>query len=112
MDKISFKLFKSVEIRIGEIVEVNNFPEAINSAYKIKVDLGKKIGIKQSSAQLTNLYTKEELIGKQVLVVVNFHPKQIGPFLSECLITGFYREDKSVVLATSDKKVPNGTLLA
>ena len=112
MDNISFKLFKSVDIRVGEIIEVNDFPEAIKPAYKIIVDLGKKIGIKQSSAQITTLYKKDELIGKQVLVVTNFRPKQIGPFLSECLITGFYREDKSVVLATSDKKISNGTLLA
>lgn len=112
MDNITFDHFKTVEIRVGEIIEVNDFPEAINPAYKIKVDLGDKIGIKKSSAQITKLYSKEDLIGKQVLVVTNFHPKQIGPFISECLITGFYRDEKNVVLATSDKKVPNGTLLA
>ena len=111
MEKISWNDFKKVEIRIGEIIEVTDFPEAIKPAYQIKIDLGESIGIKQSSAQITALYSKEELLGKQVLVIVNFHSKKIGPFISECLITGFYRDNNSVVLATSDKKVPNGTLL-
>ena len=108
---ITWNDFKKIEIRIGTIIEVNDFPEATKPAYQIKVDLGKKIGVKKSSAQITSLYSREELIDKQVLVVVNFHPKKIGPFISECLITGFYNNNSSVVLATSDKRVPNGSLL-
>ena len=112
MENITWDEFKKVEIRIGTIIEVNNFPEAIKAAYQIKVDLGYKIGIKNSSAQITNLYSKDELINKQVIVVVNFAPKKIGPFTSECLITGFYRTDNEVILAIPDKSIPNGTLLA
>ena len=110
MSQISWDDFQKVEIRVGTIIEVNDFPEAIKPAYQLKVDLGEKIGVKQSSAQITDLYSKEELIGKQVVVVVNFPPKKIGPFISECLVTGFYRKDQSVVLAIPDKKVPNGSL--
>ena len=112
MNKIEWNDFKKVEIRVGTIIEVNDFPEAIKPAYQLKVDLGEKIGIKQSSAQITDLYSKEDLIGKQVMVVTNLSPKKIGPFTSECLITGFYRSDDLVVLATTDKEVENGSLLA
>ena len=112
MNNITWDEFKKVEIRIGTIIEVNNFPEAIKPAYQIKVDLGDKIGIKNSSAQITNLYSRNELINKQVIAIVNFYPKKIGPFISECLITGFYRNGNEVVLAVPDKAVPNGTLLA
>ena len=112
MENITWDEFKKVEIRIGTIIEVNNFPEAIKAAYQIKVDLGHRIGIKNSSAQITNLYSKNELINKQVIVVVNFAPKKIGAFTSECLITGFYRTDNEVVLAIPDKSIPNGALLA
>ena len=111
MKNITWDEFKKIEIRVGTIIEVNDFPEAIKPAYQIKVDLGSKIGIKQSSAQITDLYTKEELIGKQVLVVTNFAPKQIGPFMSECLITGFHREDNKVVLAVPEQSINNGTVL-
>ena len=110
MSQITWDDFQKVEIRIGTIIEVNDFPEAIKPAYQLKVDLGEKIGIKQSSAQITDLYSKEELIGKQVVAIVNFPPKKIGPFISECLVTGFNRKDQSVVLAIPDKKVPNGLL--
>ena len=109
---ISWSEFQKVEIRIGTIIEVNDFPEAIKPAYQLKINLGEKIGIKQSSAQITALYNKKDLIGKQVMVVVNLGSKKIGSFTSECLVTGFYRKDKIVVLATPDKKVPNGSLLA
>tara|TARA_Y100000590_G_C15476118_1_gene922154 strand:+ start:543 stop:878 length:336 start_codon:yes stop_codon:yes gene_type:complete len=109
---ITWEEFRKVEIRVGTIVEINDFPEAYNPAYKLKVDLGKKIGVKNSSAQITDLYKKKDLINKKVIVVVNLEPKQIGPFISECLIAGFYREDKAVVLATPDKNVPNGSLLS
>ena len=109
---ISWKEFQRVEIRVGTIIEVYDFPEAIKPAYQLKIDLGKRIGIKQSSAQITDLYSKDDLIGKQVIAVTNFFPKKIGPFTSDCLITGFYQEDKSVVLAIPDKKILNGSLLA
>ena len=97
MNNITWDEFKKVEIRVGTIIEVNDFPEAIKAAYQIKVDLGKKIGIKQSSAQITDLYSKNDLINKQVIVVVNFLPKKIGPFISECLITGFYNDGNKVM---------------
>ena len=112
MSVISWSEFQKVEIRIGTIIEVNDFPEAIKPAYQLKVDLGEKIGIKKSSAQITDLYSKQELIGKQVIVVVNLSPKKIGPFISECLVTGFYTEGQNVILAIPDKKVVNGCLLA
>ena len=111
MKNITWDEFKKIEIRVGTIIEVNDFPEAIKPAYQIKVDLGKKIGIKQSSAQITDLYSKNNLIDRQVIVVVNFPPKKIGPFISECLITGFYRSDNNVVLAKPDESIPNGTRL-
>ena len=112
MKNINWNDFKKVEIRVGTIVEAKDFPEAIKAAYQLKVDLGEKIGIKQSSAQITDLYSKDDLIGQQVLVVVNLFPKKIGPFISDCLVTGFYKENKAVVLAMPDKKVKNGTLLS
>ena len=112
MNNITWEEFLKVEIRVGTIIEINDFPEAIKPAYKIKVDLGEQLGIKQSSAQITDLYSKEDLINKQVVVVVNFPPKKIGSFISECLITGFYRNDKKVVLAVQDKSISNGSLLA
>ena len=112
MDNILFEEFKKIDIRIGTIIEVKDFPQAIKPAYQLKVNLGKDIGIKNTSAQITDLYTKEELINKQVIVVVNFPPKQIGPFISECLITGFYSKGKNVVLAVPDKKIVNGLRLA
>ena len=111
MTNISWDEFQKVEIRAGTIIAAENFPEAIKPAYKLKVDLGEKIGIKESSAQITDLYSKEDLIGRQVLAVVNLFPKKIGPFLSECLITGFYNSNNEVVLANSDQKVENGSLL-
>ncbi len=111
MNNISWDEFKKIEVRIGTIIEVNDFPEAIKPAYQLKIDLGKQIGYKKSSAQITELYSKNELLGKQVLVVVNLSPKKIGPFISNCLITGFEIDNKGVVLSTPDKSVPNGTLL-
>ena len=111
MKHITWNEFKKIEIRVGTIIEVNEFPEAIKPAYQIKVDLGKKIGIKKSSAQITDLYSKNDLINKQVIVIVNFPPKKIGPFNSECLITGFYNKDNKVILAIPEKLIPNGTRL-
>ena len=101
-----------MELRVGTIIEVNDFPKARNPSYILKVDFGAEIGVKKSSAQITVLYTKEELIGKKVVAVTNFPSKQIGPIMSECLVTGFHREDGAVVLATPDLSVPNGTRLA
>ena len=111
MDSISWRDFEKVELRVGTVLAAEQFPEARKSAYKLKVDFGSEIGIKQSSVQITVHYRLEELVGRQVLGVVNFPPKRIGPFVSECLICGFYREDGSVVLAVPDKPVPNGAKL-
>jgi tRNA-binding protein len=112
METISWADFEKVELRIGTIIEVEDFPEARVPAFKLKVDFGDEIGIKKSSAQITDLYNKTDLLGRQVLAVVNFPPKQIGPMRSECLVTGFHRQDGAVVLARLDSDVPNGARLA
>ena len=111
MKKISWQDFVKVELRVGTIIEADDFPEARKPAYKLLVDFGPDIGIKKSSAQITHHYTKKQLIGKQVLGVVNFPEKQIGPFMSQCLVTGFYDESGNVVLAVPDKKIENGKKL-
>ena len=111
MKNINWDNFKEIDMRIGTIIEVNDFPEALNPAFQLKIDLGKEVGVKQSSAQITDIYNKSDLLGKQVIVVVNLEPKKIGPFISDCLVTGFYINDKSVVLASADRKVQNGTRL-
>jgi tRNA-binding protein len=111
METIEWADFEKVQLLAGTIVEVEEFPEARKPAYKLKIDLGEKIGVKRSSAQVTTLYTKEELLGRQVLCVVNFKAKQIGPYISEVLTTGFI-EEGGVVLAVPDKRVPNGSKLA
>lgn len=112
VETIEWLDFERMELRAGTIVVVEDFPEARKPAYKLTVDFGPELGIKRSSAQITTLYTKDELVGRQVLAVVNFPPKQIGPFRSEVLVTGFYREDGAVVLAVPDQSVPNGAKLA
>ena len=111
MDTITWEDFEKIEMRSGTIIDVQEFPEARKPAYKLWIDFGEKIGIKKSSAQITDLYSKEELIGKQVICVINFPKKQIGPFMSECLVTGLIQEDGSVVLAVPDKKTKNGLKL-
>lgn len=112
MDTIAWDDFEKVELRVGTITAVDEFPEARKPAYKLTVDFGDEVGTRRSSAQITDLYTPENLVGRQVLAVVNFPPKRIGPFLSECLVTGFVRADGSVVLAVPDSAVPNGLRLA
>ena len=112
METISWAEFEKVELRVGTIVEVEDFPEARKPAFKLKVDFGDEIGVKKSSAQITDLYKREDLIGRQVLAVINFPPRQIGPVRSECLVTGFHREDGAVVLAGPESNVPNGAKLA
>lgn len=112
METIEWSDFERVQIRAGTIVAVADFPEARQPAYKLRVDFGAELGVLRSSAQITDLYSREELEGRQVLAVVNFPAKQIGPIRSECLVTGLHREDGAVVLAVPDKPVPNGTRLA
>ncbi len=109
---ITWDDFAKIELRVGTVVAVEDFPEARKPAYKLRVDFGEQIGVKSSSAQITDLYSKEDLLHRQVIAVTNFPKKQIGPFFSECLITGFYRQDGTVVLAVPDQQAPNGALLA
>ena len=112
MPEIGWDDFQKVELRIGTILEVEDFPEARKPAWKLTVDFGDEIGRRRASAQITDLYTSEKLVGKQVVGVVNFPPKQIGPFMSECLVTGFVQADGSVVLVVPDKPVANGLRLS
>lgn len=112
MNEIEWADFQKVELLIGTIIEVSDFPKARNPSYILKVDFGEKIGIRKSSAQITDLYTKDDLLNKQVVAVVNFPAKQIGPIMSECLITGFHQQDGAVVLAVPDQEVSNGVRLA
>lgn|SRR5690554_4303748 len=108
---ITWDDFEKVELRVGTIIEVEDFPEARKPAYKLKVDFGVEIGVRKSSAQITELYDKETLKGKQVLAVTNFPPKQIGPFMSECLVTGVQTEAGAVALLRPDIPVENGKRL-
>ena len=104
--------FFDTELRVGEIVKAEIFKEAKKPAIKLAIDFGDSIGIKKSSAQITDLYEPKDLIGKQVIAVTNFPKKQIGPMMSECLVTGFLQSDGSVVLAVPDKQVSNGLRLS
>lgn len=112
METIDWNDFEKVELRVGTIVEVEDFPEARKPAYKLKINFGEEIGMRKSSAQITDIYQKDDLLGRQIVGVVNFPAKQIGPMRSECLVTGFHREDGAVVLARPDSEVPNGAKLA
>jgi len=111
METITWADFERVELRAGTIVRVEDFPKAKKPAYRLWVDLG-ELGIKKSSAQITHLYDKSGLIGRQVICVVNFPPRQVADFMSEILVTGFVQADDGVVLAVPDKPVPNGLRLA
>ena len=106
-NSLSWEEFEKVEMRVGTVVSAEDFPEARSPAYKLEIDFGKDFGIKKSSAQITTLYTKQELVGKQVVAVVNFPKKQIGPFMSECLVLGAVN-GKDVILLTPNLNVENG----
>jgi tRNA-binding protein len=106
--KISYAEFEAVDIRVGTIIDVQPFPEARKPAFKLRIDFGPEIGVKKSSAQITKHYTADDLVGRQVMAVVNFPPRQIGRFMSEVLTLGFPDEEGGVVLAAPTLPVPNG----
>ena len=108
---ISYEDFTKVDIRVGQIINVEEFPAAKKPALKLFIDFGPQIGIKKTSAQITSLYSKENLIGKQVLAVVNFPAKQVGSFMSEVLVLGLSNESNAIVLIAPDQEVPNGQKL-
>jgi tRNA-binding protein len=107
MHTIEWQDFEKIDLRAGTILEVSDFPKAKKPAWQLTIDFG-ALGIRRSSAQITDLYDKQELVGKQVIAIVNFPPKQIANFFSECLVLGVYTDKKEVVLLTPDKKVTNG----
>lgn len=112
MGDLTWQEFERVELRVGTVVAAEPFPEARKPAYKLTVDFGAAVGLRRSSAQITDHYQLDELVGKQVIGVVNFPRKQIGPFMSECLITGLVEPDGGVILAVPDKPCANGLRLA
>jgi len=105
---LEWQEFEKVEMRVGTILDVNDFPEARKPAYQLTIDFGTEIGIKKSSAQIIKRYKKEDLKGKQIIAVINFPKKQIGKYMSECLVLGSVGTDNDIVLLTSDLKVENG----
>ena len=110
-DTISFDDFARVDIRVGTVTHAEPFPEARKPAIKLWVDYGPEIGVKKSSAQITTHYTPERLVGRQILAVVNFPPRQIGPFMSEALVLGLHDAGGEIVLIAPDQPVPNGEKL-
>jgi tRNA-binding protein len=106
--EINWQDFEKVEMRVGTIIEVNDFPEARNPAYQLKIDFGKEIGLLKSSAQITKRYLKEDLLNKQIVAVVNFPKKQIGKFMSECLVLGAMGDENDIVLLSPHINVENG----
>lgn len=108
MDIISWSDFEKIDIRAGTIISVDDFPKARKPAYRLLIDFGQEFGTKRSSAQVTTLYTKDELLNRQVIAVVNFPAKQIADFTSECLVLGVYDENKDVILLQPGKPVTNG----
>ncbi|RSM33269.1 tRNA-binding protein [Aeromonas salmonicida] len=111
MQTISWQQFEMIELRVGTLVRAEPFPEARRPAYKVWADFGPELGVRKSSAQITDLYQPEDLVGRQIVAVVNFPPKQIGPIQSEFLLTGFYRADGAVVMAIPEQAVENGAKL-
>lgn len=111
MQTIVYKDFNKIELRLGTIIRVEAFAKAKNPSYKIWIDLGEEVGVKKSSAQITQQYAPDDLIGRQVICVCNFEPKQIADFMSEVLVTGFTAEDGGIILAGVDQPVPNGARL-
>ena len=111
METISWDDFSRVELRVGRVIDAHVFAEARKPAYVLQIDFGSGIGVRKSSAQITKLYAPEELVGKLVVGVVNFPKKQIGPLMSECLVTGFYDANGDVALCVPDKPVPLGAKL-
>lgn len=105
---LTWEEFEKVEMRVGTIIEVNDFPEARKPAYQLTIDFGTEIGIRKSSAQITKRYTKDALVNRQIVAVVNFPKKQIGKFMSECLVLGSVGADNDIVLLAPDTKVENG----
>lgn len=111
METITWNEFEKVELRVGKILSAEVFKEARKPAYVLQIDFGEEIGLRKSSAQITKHYTPEELVGRLIMAVVNFPKKQIGPIMSECLVTGFADEDGEIVLCGVDKDVPLGAKL-
>ena len=112
MDDLNWAEFERIDLRVGTIITAEIFKEARKPAIKMSIDFGEEIGIRKSSAQITDHYTPEDLVGKQISAVVNYPKKQIGPMMSECLVTGFTQPDGSIILAVPDKDAAKGSRLA
>jgi len=106
---VKWEDFAKIDMRVGTVLTAEPFPEARTPAFKMTIDFGNKVGIKKSSAQITDFYTAQDLVGSQVVAVVNFPPRQIGPFVSECLVMGAYNEQKQVVLVRPDRAMTKGS---